>query len=452
MRLRRRRWSWFLLVACICWSLRRLCTAFVSSAASRPLRGRLAASPDVRSAAPAAVYQAAAGSSAAAAAEPVDADRFRSILITLLQKAGKAEDIIKAGKTERRKVQLLLDGDNDLAVDGSEALDFEEFKLVMQKVDVECTLEETRAVFNALDLDKSCSLEPIEFRKALRSCGAIDDIYREGVRNVLLTLVPTAAAAIGFTYLKGLNSGVDFVTGYIVEDSLSVDNLFVFLLLFKYFKVPPGLQNFCLNIGIFGAVVLRALFIFGGLAVVKAFKPFLLAFAGFLLYSSYMGLTADDDDDDEEDKPPDLVQSVLSYLPTTPRFDGDKLLVQDGNGAWLATPLAVCIIAVELSDILFAVDSVPAIFAVTDDPLIIYTSNIAAIVGLRSLYQVLAIAVTDLVYLDKAVSIVLGFVGLKLGGEVFGFEIESIASLVVIVAILGIGIGASVLAENKSDD
>jgi len=129
-----------------------------------------------------------------------------------------------------------------------------------------------------------------------------------------------------------------------------------------------------------------------------------------------------------------------------------KLFVKGNDGGFLATPLALCIIAVELSDILFAVDSIPAVFAVTDDPLIVYTSNIAAIVGLRSLYQVLSIAVQDLEYLEKSVAFVLGFVGVKLAAEVAGFEISSLLSLTIIVSTLGIGVAASLAKAKEEED
>jgi len=238
----------------------------------------------------------------------------------------------------------------------------------------------------------------------------------------------------------------------VVEDSLSVDNIFVFLTLFKYFKVPPSLQTYCLNLGIVGAVILRAFFIFAGLAAVKAFEPLLLVFSALLLYSSYTVLfSSDEESEDEGGDVPEVVQNILDQLPTTNKFVGDKLTVQSSDGRVLVTPLALCIIAVELSDILFAVDSVPAVFAVTNDPLIVYTSNILAILGLRSIYQVLAIAVSDLVYLEKAVAVILGFVGFKLGAGVAGVEIASTTSLAFIVGVLFVGVVASLQMQDAQD-
>jgi len=180
----------------------------------------------------------------------------------------------------------------------------------------------------------------------------------------------------------------------------------------------------------------------------KSFQPLLLVFAAFLIYSSYEALKSDDDDDDEEDEePPELVQEALKNIPTTDKFSGENLFIQDDAGKWLATPLALCILSVELSDILFAVDSIPAVFGVTDDSVVVFTSNICAILGLRSLYQVLSIAAQDFVYLEKAVAVVLGFVGVKLCAEVAGFEVSSAVSLAFIISVLGAGIGASKIAE-----
>lgn len=358
----------------------------------------------------------------------------------LLQKAEKAEHILSTPS--------FLEKDGELS--------FKEFRSLIEKLEVDCSLEEARSAFDDIDTDGRGFLQPIDFRQRLRNSGAITGLYRTSLMNVAFTVVPSLILAIFFGITKGQSSGLDFVTGYIVEDSLSVDNLFVFITLFKFFRVPPRLQKVCLNVGIIGAIVLRATFIFGGLALVKAFEPLLLIFSAFLLYTAYNGLFGEDDDDDDDDGgPPESVQSILRMLPATSTYDGDRLLVQnDKSDQWLATPLLVCIVAVELCDILFAVDSVPAIFAITSDPVIVYTSNIAAILGLRSLYQVLSIAVADFKYLEKSVALVLGFVGVKLGAEVFGADINSLLSLVVILGILGSGIALSLAeeAERRSQE
>merc|ERR1712232_713923 len=198
-----------------------------------------------------------------------------------------------------------------------------------------------------------------------------------------------------------------------VEDSLSVDNLFVFLLILRYFKVPPALVDTCLNYGITGSVFLRGIFIFAGLAATKAFEPVLLGFSAFLLFSSYQLLSGSAGDDDDDSLPP-LVVSLLGRLPLTNTFEGERFTVprEDGAGV-LFTQLTATLVCIALCDVLFAVDSIPAVLACSDDPFVVYASNIAAVTGLRSLYKLLSVAVSDLIYLEQAVAIVLGFVGLK---------------------------------------
>jgi len=370
----------------------------------------------------------------AAVEDKVESDEnFRVLTMTLLQRVGNAENIIAAGELEG-------------SADGN--LDFNEFLLLLQKVELECDKEDAKKLFDMIDADGGGSIDVQEMRDTLRNSGTITEMYAEGFQNFGKVLVITVGIATAIGVAKGLPSALDFVTAFFVEDSLSVDNLFVFLVLFKYFKVPPKLQTYCLNLGIYGAVVLRAVCIFAGLLALKSFQPLLLVFAAFLIYSSYEALKSDDDDDDEEDEePPELVQEALKNIPTTDKFSGENLFIQDDAGKWLATPLALCILSVELSDILFAVDSIPAVFGVTDDSVVVFTSNICAILGLRSLYQVLSIAAQDFVYLEKAVAVVLGFVGVKLCAEVAGFEVSSAVSLAFIISVLGAGIGASKIAE-----
>jgi len=361
-------------------------------------------------------------------------EQFRTLCTMLLRKVGQAEDIL--AKSEN--------------ADG--VLDFEGFEHLLPQLDFDCDTHQARALFDLMDHDGSGTIDVSEMKMTLRNSGVVESIYREGLQNTLYTVVPAVALAVGFGVVKGPSAGLDFATAYIVEDSLSVDNLFVFLAIFQYFKVPPDLQKTCLDLGIYGAVILRFFFIFAGLAAVQNFKPLLLVFAAVLLYASYIALADADDDDDEEEGPPPLIRDLLSYLPTTKNFVGDKLWIQDEKDGFLFTPLLTCIVALELSDILFAIDSVPAVFAVTSDSLIVYTSNILAILGLRSLYQVLSIAVQDLVYLETSAAVILGFVGLKLVGEVAGFELDSSISLIVIVGTLAIGITASKLEEDREQE
>eukprot|EP00403_Amphidinium_massartii_P005587 CAMPEP_0178376430 /NCGR_PEP_ID=MMETSP0689_2-20121128/3398_1 /TAXON_ID=160604 /ORGANISM="Amphidinium massartii, Strain CS-259" /LENGTH=355 /DNA_ID=CAMNT_0019996451 /DNA_START=304 /DNA_END=1368 /DNA_ORIENTATION=+ len=310
-------------------------------------------------------------------------------------------------------------------------IDVAEFRQLLRRLRIDCEESDAETLFRMVDSNSEGRVPVAELRNRLRESESIQDMYTSGLNGVLITLIPTVALGLAFAFLDSPEASLDFFTGYIIEDSLSVDNLFVFLVLFRYFQVPPKLQPFCLNVGIVGAVVLRGVFIFAGLAAVEAFQPILLLFSALLIGSAVQTLTADEDEDDEsKDEPSPLVRDFVARLPMTDCYSGPELFVQDKqSGAWLATPLMLCIVAIELSDIVFAVDSIPAVFAVTQDPLIVFTSNIAAILGLRSLYNVLAIAMQDLVYLEKGVAIVLGFVGCKLAGQVAGFEVSSSASL-----------------------
>jgi len=359
-------------------------------------------------------------------------ERFEILCVTMLQLSDKAEEMVLSDELPAY-------------------VDFPAFMTLLHRVQLDASAGESRRLFDMLARSGETVHIPA-MRRNIRESGTIGEMYSDSLKNVALTVIPALGAAAAFAFFKGPSSGLDFLTGYIVEDSLSIDNLFVFLLLFQSFKVPPRLQTFCLNLGIYGAVVLRAIFIFAGLAAVESFKPLLLFFSAFLVSSSFTALTKDEEADGEEDGPPEFVTNIVAMLPTTPNFVGEKLFIEGPKGNMLATPLALCILSIELCDILFAVDSVPAVFAVTEDPLIVYTSNIAAILGLRSLFRVLSVAVQDLVYLEKAVAIVLGFVGVKLCAEVFGVEINSAVSLALIVLTLAGGVFFSKLADSQKPE
>mmetsp|Transcript_63376 Transcript_63376/g.151252 ORF Transcript_63376/g.151252 Transcript_63376/m.151252 type:complete len:481 (+) Transcript_63376:58-1500(+) len=363
-------------------------------------------------------------------------ERVRFLSMTLLSQVDEAKEAIRDAESAEKS--------------GSD-VDKARFLWLLEELDIGASRDEGEALFEALTPGNTTSFKVTELKERIRSSGAITEMYSESLRNVLFTVAVALLVAAGFAVFRAPSYGLDFLTGYLVEDSLSVDNLFVFLLLFRYFKVPPSLQSYCLNIGIAGAIVLRALFIVLGLAAISVFRPVLLVFGIFLLYSSYKLWYGLEDGDDEDDGPPPLVQEVLSWLPASSKFQGDSLTVVAPDGKVLFTPLALCIIAIEISDILFAVDSVPAVFAVTDDPAVVYTSNLAAILGLRSLFQVLSVAVQDIVYLEKGVSLVLAFVGLKLVLCVFGLEFGSTISTAVIVLTLGTSILLSQFANEEEE-
>jgi len=354
-------------------------------------------------------------------ASAVEYGRVCTICVALLGQSGKLESAIAARKNPMESIN----------VDG--------FSKLLDTVGVQCTPQDKQAIFTMIDPEGHGTIEAKALKTALRKSGAISRMYEDSLRTFGLLLAATLLFDAGIYTVKGGTAAFDFLTAYVIEDSLSVDNLFVFLLIFRAFKVPPQLVDPCLNYGIFGSIVLRGFFIFAGLAAVSAFQPLLLGFSGFLLYTSYQILT-DAEEEEEPDVPP-LVTAVLKRLPLSNTFEGAAFTVPsaDGKGV-LLTQFTATLVCIALSDVLFAVDSVPAVLAVSNDPFVVYTSNIAAVVGLRSLYQLLSVAVSDLVYLEKAVAYVLGFVGLKLAGEVVGFEISSALSLAVILSTLGGGV------------
>lgn len=241
-------------------------------------------------------------------------------------------------------------------------------------------------------------------------------------------------------------------TGYILEQSLSVDNLFVFVLVFNYFKTPPSGQSRVLSYGIATAAILRAVLIVLGVELVRQFEPVLIVFAGILLVSSYKLLTTSTDEDDGDLTENEVVQFCRKFITTTDTYDGDKFFTTLADGTRAATPLLLALAVVELSDVLFAVDSIPAVFGVTLDPFIVYSSNIFAILSLRSVYFFMATVMTQLRYLDKAVAVVLGFIGAKMLAEVFDFHIATDVSLIIVAAVLGGGVAASILNPLKEGD
>mmetsp|Transcript_25950 Transcript_25950/g.80824 ORF Transcript_25950/g.80824 Transcript_25950/m.80824 type:complete len:244 (+) Transcript_25950:145-876(+) len=234
---------------------------------------------------------------------------------------------------------------------------------------------------------------------------------------------------------------MEFFAGYLVEQSLSVDNLFVFILLFEYFKVPPSMQGRALKWGIIGAVLMRGVMILVGVELVQRFRSVTLVFAGILLASAVKLLTEGDHDDDMGEN--GLVALSRKMLRSVSYYDGDRFFTTTRDGLRAATPLLLCVVCIELSDFVFAVDSIPAVLAISKDPFIVYSSNIFAIAALRSLYQVLAAAIEGLPYLRPAVALILGFVGVKMLAEYFHVHIPTATSLAVIIAILGGGVALS---------
>jgi len=248
-------------------------------------------------------------------------------------------------------------------------------------------------------------------------------------------------------YLRmGRQSGLEFLTGYLIEYALSVDNIFVFVLIFSYFNVPEKYQHRVLFWGIVGALVLRGVMIVAGSALVTRFSWTLYIFGAFLLFTGVrMAIQKDEAAYNPEHDP--VLRLARRLMPVTNDFHGDKFFVRqpapNGGDRVAATPLFIVMVIVNTTDIIFATDSIPAIFAVTRDPFIVYTSNICAVLCLRALYFLLAGVVDKFVYLKLGLAIVLIFIGLKMLLEHF-IHIPILASLGAVGGILGTSILASV--------
>ena len=244
----------------------------------------------------------------------------------------------------------------------------------------------------------------------------------------------------------GNQAGLEFLTGYLIEYALSVDNIFVFVLIFTYFKVPEEYQHRVLFWGIIGALVLRGVMIVAGSVLVERFAWTLYIFGAFLVITGVkMALQKDEAAYNPERDP--ILRLARRLIPVTHQYSGDKFFVKEpdkktGNMRWVATPLFIVLIIVDTTDVIFATDSIPAIFAVTRDPFIVYTSNICAVLGLRQLYFLLAAVVDKFVYLKLGLSLVLIFIGLKMLLESF-IHIPTVASLGVVGAVLAASILAS---------
>jgi len=241
----------------------------------------------------------------------------------------------------------------------------------------------------------------------------------------------------------GKESGLEFLTGYLIEYALSVDNIFVFVLIFTYFGVPEKYQHRVLFWGIIGA--LRGVMIVAGSALVTRFAWTLYIFGAFLVFTGLrMALQKDEDVYNPERDP--ILRLARKLVPVTDDYHGDKFFVRQagktGRSRYAATPLFIVLLIVDTTDIIFATDSIPAIFAVTRDPFIVYTSNICAVLGLRALYFLLASVVDKFVYLKLGLSLVLVFIGAKMLLESF-VHLPIVASLGVVGAVLAASIVAS---------
>src|SRR6266851_7087288 len=257
------------------------------------------------------------------------------------------------------------------------------------------------------------------------------------------------ALSLGFGawifFSHGRGPGLEFFTGYIVEKSLSLDNVFVFLLIFQYFRVDPRYQHRLLFWVVLGALVLRGAMIGAGAALIARFEWILYLFGAFLLYSGFKLFGADHAVHPEKNP---LVRWSQKHLPISDTQTAQKLLVRQG-GQWLFTPLFLVVIVLETTDLVLAVDSIPAVFGVTRDPFIVYSSNVCAILGLRALYFLLAGILQYFQYLDEGLAIVLMFIGGKMLVEPW-IHISTQVSLSVVGGVIAVAVVASVIAARWS--
>ncbi len=236
---------------------------------------------------------------------------------------------------------------------------------------------------------------------------------------------------------------------FLLEKSLSIDNVFVWAVIFNYFAVPPAFQFRTLFWGIFGALVLRAVFIFAGVALIERFEAVLVVFGVVLLYSAWKIALHDDEEVHPENNP--VLKVVRRLIPSTTDYDGQKLFTVQ-NGRRLATPLFAVLIIVETTDVVFAVDSVPAVLAVSHEQFIVFSSNAFAILGLRSLYFLLGGMQDKFRYLNLGLGAILAFVGGKMLAEYFlDLHPPTWTSLAVIVVVLALAVGLSILADRRDD-
>lgn len=266
-----------------------------------------------------------------------------------------------------------------------------------------------------------------------------------------------AFAALIFVW-QGQQKGFEWLTGYVVEYSLAVDNIFVFVLVFGYFKVPPQYRHRVLFWGILGALVMRGAMIGLGAALIKEFHWILLFFGGFLLFTGIKMLTQKESDGHVDMEKNVAVRLAKRFFKVSDNYDGQKFFTVQ-NGVRMATPLFLVLVFIEFTDLIFAVDSIPAIFAITQDPFIVFTSNVMAILGLRSLYFLLADIVDRFVYLKTGLAVILSFVGVKLllpdvSNWILGtsIKIPTAVSLGVIVGILAISVIASLIKTANRPD
>jgi tellurite resistance protein TerC len=272
--------------------------------------------------------------------------------------------------------------------------------------------------------------------------------FRQALAWSIIWVSLALAFNAGIYAVLGKTKALEFFAGYIIEKSLSVDNLFVFIMIFGYFNIRGEHQARILKWGIIGALVLRGLFIFTGIELLTNFHWLFYLFGALLLFTAWKMAFGGDDEVDPENNL--LVKLARRLFPFTKRVRGDWFFTRR-QGMLVASPLFLSLVMVESSDVVFAIDSIPAIFAVTLDPFIVFSSNIFAIMGLRALYFLLAGMIGMFAYLKLAISFILAFVGGKMIATASGFHIPIQVSLTIIFTILALAVLASLLADARNN-
>jgi tellurite resistance protein TerC len=270
---------------------------------------------------------------------------------------------------------------------------------------------------------------------------------RDALSWSLAWVVLAGGFALLLYFWHGPKSVLEFATGYVIELSLSVDNLFVFLLIFRYFKVPAGHQHKVLVWGILGAVIMRVVFILAGVRLMQRFSWVIYAFGALLVYSGIRLLAKHDGSTLKPDKNP-LLRLFRKWVPVTEDYEGDKFFTR--RDKLYATPLFVVLLVIETTDVLFATDSIPAILAITLDVVIVYASNVFAILGLRSMYFALAGMMEMFEYLHYGLAAVLIFIGAKMLVSHY-YELPTLLALSVVAGILGASMVASVSHRRRQE-
>lgn len=252
---------------------------------------------------------------------------------------------------------------------------------------------------------------------------------------------------VGVWVFFGPEKGSEYFTGFIIEKSLSVDNIFVFIMIFSFFHIKQQYQHKILFYGIVCAIVMRAIAIFAGAALLQEFHWLMYVFGAFLIFTAAKMIFLAGKEPNPESNA--ILKFVTKRFPMEPNYDTEKFWIRK-NGKLLFTPLFLALMAIEFSDVIFAIDSVPAVLAVTNDPFIVYTSNVFAILGLRALYFISAELMTSLRYLGHGVALVLFFVGTKMmiSGH---YKIPSNVSLMVIGGLMGAAVVASLVKKEKKE-